>query len=207
MNYAAIFVIGLVFVLGCVIWVLRGPKALGENALRRTPRTPIKAAADGQLVRLVGKARPLSGLQTAPISGQPCVLAEVTLAAISKTGTRTQAYAPLRSEVVGQDFLLEDPTGVVLVSLAGSQRYLGPPKFTFVNPGQPAPEAALAFAKQLGADPGQRLRLAEALIFAEQPVAVYGVIRRTGGPAGTLGRIETTPARPVLISNLPDFVR
>ena len=89
-------------------------RARGRRQLGRTSRTPVAQARPGEPVKVVGRVRFVGESLRAPMSGRRCACWHVRVQQ-AKQGAQGGSWDEVLDETEGQDFLLEDDTGVALV--------------------------------------------------------------------------------------------
>ena len=101
--------------LGVLIYrVAFSPRARGGRRLERTPHTPIAEAPMGEPIKIVGRVRFVGEPLRAPMSGRPCVCWHVRVQE-ARQGAQGGSWNVVIDEVEGQDFMLEDDTGIAVV--------------------------------------------------------------------------------------------
>jgi hypothetical protein len=143
-------------------------RAVYRKDLVSRPRTQVTEVAHGQTVKLQGVVRSYQRNLTAPLGGEPCVLCEVIV-----------RRRPLGRDVLvlsdAAEFLLEDETGVAVVSVA-SFLLLDHGFRSYESPGllqRPSP-AALTLLRSYGISDGEAIDVAERVLCAGQQVTKYG---------------------------------
>lgn len=108
-----LIVFGILLVVGIVAlarwWYSTAQQV--KRALRKTPRTNVRDARDGDLVKIVGQLRYLHEPVIAPISGRRCAYFEARVE--RKHGKNS--WVEVAREVGGAEFLVEDSTGRAVV--------------------------------------------------------------------------------------------
>lgn len=138
-----------------------------RRALRSLDETAIGKVRDGKMVRLVGRARPLGELVTAPFSGERCLCSLTITDELAPGGFSWREFG---REQRGVDFVLDDGTGQALIHATGAQ-------LAGHHPGETVTTWFEAFFRsvQFRLSMGNRVRCREWVIAADQPVAVGGM--------------------------------
>jgi len=206
--------LGIGCVVGLVVLVCRvafSPRARGRRALERTPRTPIGEVRQGEMVKVVGKVRFATEPLRAPMSDRPCVCWHVRVQE-ARQGAQGGSWTDVLDEVEGQDFLLDDGTGVALVrgvmpeaTLASS----GPWIDNYVDDFSPKVEEFLGSRGEQvrGALVKRVMRYEERILDEGAQVAVLGMGRQEGVPAGASVVIDCLDDGRIVISNVPFSLR
>jgi hypothetical protein len=189
-----------------------------RRTLRGAPATRIADLGDGQLGKVVGRARGLTETLAAPISGRRCIYFSVTVEERRSTGKSNHWRTVIR-EARGVPFMLEDDSGRALVDATAARiaaEFDGHSQSgTFDDP-TPAEQA---FLDRHGQD-GQRwlfnrtLRYREAVIEEGETIAVLGSGTREPDPdapptdayrgeAPTRLRLTSSRKYPLVISDDP----
>jgi hypothetical protein len=129
--------------------------------------TAIAGLRDDKMVRLVGRARPLAPLLTAPMSGEPC-LCFLTITDEGPPGLGM--WREFGREQRGIDFVLDDGTGQALIRAAGAQLGGRRPGDT-IGAWLEGLLRRMTFRLFMGG----RMRWREWVITADHPVAVGGM--------------------------------
>lgn len=93
--------------------------------LWRTPRTAVRDLADGAVVKVIGRARSIGEPVLGPFTGRALVTLRAMGMRVHNTG-RSRRYEVFDDVEKGQQFLVEDETGVARVELAGFSRLFAP---------------------------------------------------------------------------------
>ena len=206
--------LGVGCVAGLTVLVYRvafSPRARGRRALERTPRTPIGEVRRGAPVRVVGQVRFAVEPLRAPMSGRPCVCWHVRVQE-AKQGAQGGSWANLIDEVDGQDFLLEDETGVAVVAGVLPEATLasaGPWIDNYVDDFPPEVEEFLRKqGEQVRGATGKRvMRFEERILDEGAQVAVLGMAGREGVPAHASVMIGCLDDGRIVISSVPSALR
>ena len=204
--------IGCLIGLGVLVYrVAFSRQARGRRAVARTPRSPVAKVRRGELVKVVGQARVAMKPLRAPMSGRPCVCWHVRIQE-ARQGPQGGSWTDVLDEVEGQDFLLEDETGIALVrgvmpeaTLASS----GPWVDNYGDNFSPEVENFLGSrGEQLRGALGKRvMRYQERILDEGAHVAVLGMARREGVPQGASVVIDCLDDGRIVISSVPAALR
>jgi hypothetical protein len=223
-----LLVIGIVAAVVGFVWYFSDEQVLLRQ-LRTTKRTKIGELDEGQSGRVVGTARRLDKLVTAPFSGRPCLAYKATVQ--EKSSGKNATWRTIITETDGVRFFLEDASGRALVDptmaktsiVVDSQSSSG----TLDDPTQ----VELAFLQRHGKDPtsffgfNRALRYAEAVIMEGELVAIFGSGVREPDPDAppsnafpgpsdayrgdqpTRLRLTSSAKHPLLISDAPETTK
>lgn len=202
---------------GCLAAVAGYPSWFSEiarvrRALRDTPRSAIRDAKNGDVVKLVGRVRPAAQPLVAPMAGCDCTFYDVTVQRVQSSATGRQWVELIRERRV-VDFLVEDGTGRAFVR--GSELRFALVKDADLDPilkGELEPDD-IALLRRHGHESSDRsfeqgLRYKEVRFETGDTITVAGRVRRERDPdpteAGTGYR--DGPKRVVLEPFLNGFV-
>lgn len=173
--------------------------ALGDSTVRSIASFP-----DGGHGRIAGVARVADQHLEAPLSGRRCVWWRVTVESLSPGGEHsTSSWTQVIDESEAVDFLVEDPTGRVLVRATEAHAVIDPDEHYgegAIEDESTTPELA-AFLRRWGQSVGDRkLRYAEAAITGGDGVEVVGRGRwePDPDPSAAAGDYRSTPSRLVM---------
>ncbi len=204
--------IGCVVGLGVLVYrAAFSPRARGRRALERTPRTPVGEVRRGELVKVIGHVRFAVKPLRAPMTARPCVCWHLRVQE-ARQGAQGGSWTDVFDEVEGQDFLLEDETGIALVrgvmpeaTLASS----GPWIDNYVDDFPPEVEEFLGSrGEQVRGALGKRvMRYEERILDEGAQVAVLGMGRQEGVTAGASAVVDCLDDGRILISSVPSALR
>jgi len=204
--------IGCVVGLGVLVYrTAFSPRARGRRALERTPRTPIGEIHKGELVMVAGQVRFATEPLRAPMTARPCVCWHVRVQE-ARQGAQGGSWTDVVDEVEGQDFLLDDGTGVALVRGVmpeATLASLGPWKDNYVDDFPPEVEGFLqGRGEQVRGALGKRvMRYEERILDEGAQAAVLGMARQEGVPARASVVIDCLDDGRIVISNVPSALR
>jgi hypothetical protein len=184
-----------------------------RRALRGTRSSTIAQLPEGEVVRVIGRAREHGARLRAPLTGRACLYYVVRVYDLDP------AAGVVAEEARGVPFRLEDATGSTLIDPEGAEVSL---EFDYERQlglrGQPTEEEeAFLYARRIpshGLVFNRRLRFCEAVIELDEPIAVAGPAVREldrargadeayrGAPA-TRPALRGSPAYPLIISDDP----
>lgn len=218
MGFAILVVVALVV---CAFWYFSDKQQI-RRQLRNTPAKPIRELRDDELGKVVGKARALDAVLTAPLSGRPCVYFIATVEEHRSSG-KTHYWRTIIKEMRGVAFVLEDSSGRAIVDATAARIAIDfdgrSQSGTFDDP----TEAERAFLARHG-ERGEgwifnrRLRYREAVIEEGETIAVLGAGTREPDPdappteayrgdAPTRLRLTSSPRYPLVISDDASLTR
>ena len=205
--------VGCAVLLGVLVYrVAFSPRARGRRALERTPRLPIGEIRQGEMVKVIGHVRFATESLRAPMTDdRPCVCWHLRVQE-ARQGAQGGSWTDVLDEVEGQDFLLEDETGVALVrgvmpeaTLASS----GPWIDNYVDDFRPVVEEFLGGqGEQVRGALGKRvMRYQERILDDGARVAVLGIARQEGVLESANVVIDCLDDGRIVISNVPSALR
>ncbi|HEU4613449.1 MAG TPA: GIDE domain-containing protein [Kofleriaceae bacterium] len=218
MGFAILAVVGI---LVGAFWYFSDSQQI-RRQLRKAPARPIAQLRDDELGKVVGKARALEAVLTAPLTGRACVYFIATVEEHRSTG-KTHYWKTIIKEARGVPFVLEDGSGRAIVDATAARLAIDfdgrSQSGTFDDP----TEAERAFLARHG-EKGQgwifnrRLRYREAVIAEGETIAVLGAGTREPDPdappteayrgdAPTRLRLTSSPRYPLVISDDASLTR
>ncbi len=218
MGFAVLAVVGIVV---GAFWYFSDSQKI-RRQLRKMAAKPIGQLRDDELGKVVGRARALEAVLTAPLTGRPCVYFIATVEEHRSTG-KTHYWKTIIKETRGVPFVLEDASGRAIVDATAARIAIDfdgrSQSGTFDDP----TEAERAFLARHG-EKGQgwifnrRLRYREAVIAEGETIAVLGAGTREPDPdappseayrgdAPTRLRLTSSPRYPLVISDDASLTR
>jgi len=204
--------IGCVVGLGVLVYrAAFSPRARGRRALERTPRPHIGEIRQVEMVKVVGQARFAVEPLRAPMSGRPCVCWHVQIQE-ARQGAQGGSWADVLDEVEGQDFLLDDGTGIALVRGVMPEATLASSGPWIDNSVGDFPAEVQEFLGGRG-EPvrgamGKRvMRYEERILVEGAEMAVLGMALQEGVPEGASVVIDCLDDGRIVISNVPSALR
>jgi hypothetical protein len=215
---------GILVVVGIVVgafWYFSDSQKI-RRQLRKMAAKPIGQLRDDELGKVVGRARALEAVLTAPLTGRSCVYFIATDEEHRSTG-KTHHWKTIIKETRGVPFVLEDGSGRAIVDATAARIAIDfdgrSQSGTFDDP----TEAERAFLARHG-EKGQgwifnrRLRYREAVIAEGETIAVLGAGTREPDPdappseayrgdAPTRLRLTSSPRYPLVISDDASLTR
>jgi hypothetical protein len=204
-----------VAIVGASVWL--NPARRIKRALRAAPTVPIGKLSEGDLGRIVGKARVLDDQLVAPLTGRACVY---YIARVQQEDSDDD-WKTIIEEEQGVTFVVDDGSGRAIVDPRGGDLALDfdarSRSGTFHDPD----EREAAFLAKYGVKShglifNKRLRYREAVIEIGETVAVLGAGVREPDPTAAPGgyrdaqptRLRLAPGRyPLLVSDDPSTTR
>lgn len=218
MGFAVLAVVGIVV---GAFWYFSDSQKI-RRQLRKMAAKPIGQLRDDELGKVVGRARALEAVLTAPLTGRSCVYFTATVEEHRSTG-KTHYWKTIIKETRGVPFVLEDGSGRAIVDATAARIAIDfdgrSQSGTFDDP----TEAERAFLARHG-EKGQgwifnrRLRYREAVIAEGETIAVLGAGTREPDPdappseayrgdAPTRLRLTSSPRYPLVISDDASLTR
>lgn len=218
MGFAILAVVGIVV---GAFWYFSDSQKI-RRQLRNMAAKPIGQLHDDELGKVVGRARALEAVLTAPLTGRSCVYFIATVEEHRSTG-KTHYWKTIIKETRGVPFVLEDASGRAIVDATAARIAIDfdgrSQSGTFDDP----TEAERVFLARHG-EKGQgwifnrRLRYREAVIAEGETVAVLGAGTREPDPdappseayrgdAPTRLRLTSSPRYPLVISDDASLTR
>jgi hypothetical protein len=209
METLLLIAVGFGCVIGLAVLVYRvafSPRARGRRALDRAPRTPVGEVRRGEMVKVVGQVGFAVEPLRAPMSGRPCVCWHVRVQE-ARQGAQGGSWTDVLDEVEGQEFLLDDGTGVAVVRGVAPEATMarsGPWIDNYVNDFPPEVEDFLGSrGEQVRGALGKRvMRYEERILDEGAQVAVLGTARQGGAPEGATVVIDCLADGRIVISSV-----
>jgi hypothetical protein len=217
-GFAVLAVVGIVV---GAFWYFSDSQKI-RRQLRKMAAKPIGQLRDDELGKVVGRARALEAVLTAPLTGRSCVYFTATVEEHRSTG-KTHYWKTIIKETRGVPFVLEDGSGRAIVDATAARIAIDfdgrSQSGTFDDP----TESERAFLARHG-EKGQgwifnrRLRYREAVIAEGETIAVLGAGTREPDPdappseayrgdAPTRLRLTSSPRYPLVISDDASLTR
>lgn len=115
-------IVGLIAVVGIILLTnYFSKKAIVIRALQKQPKTAISSLQENQLAKVIGKAKPISDVLYAPLSGRKCVLYRVIVE--HKTGGNNSHWREIIKDESIHNFLLESYAGKAIVKMKDYKNY------------------------------------------------------------------------------------
>lgn len=110
-----IFWLFLIVVLAVIVYqAFFSEAAKIRRAFKQAKRVSIAEARSGEIVKIVGRVRPIGDLLRAPLTDRPCVFFEATVEEYRSSG-KSGSWVQIVRDTEAVDFLVEDGTGRALV--------------------------------------------------------------------------------------------
>ena len=206
--------LGIGCAIGLAVLVYRvafSPRARGRRALERTLRTHIAEIRPPELVKVIGHVRFAVEPLRAPMTTRPCVCWHLRVQE-ARQGAQGGSWTDVLDEVEGQDFLLDDGTGVALVRGVMPEATLASSGPWIDNYVDDFPAEVEEFLRGQG-EPvrgalGKRvLRYEERILDEGAQAAVLGMARQEGVPEGARVVVDCLDDGRILISSVPSALR
>lgn len=175
--------LGLLIMMGVVIFIALyfSKKAVIMRTLQKQPKTAISSLQENQKAKIIGKAKPISEILMAPLSGRRCVYYNVIVE--KKTGGKNSHWKDIINDEKEQDFILESYSGEAIVKMKDYKSYfVADKKYKSGHFNDPDLKLQnyLELHKQNSLDFfgfNKTLRYKEAIIEVGESVAVIGLVK------------------------------
>ncbi|MFK5890105.1 MAG: hypothetical protein QM486_05180 [Flavobacteriaceae bacterium] len=121
-DQIGMFFLGLISIGGLIFLVgYYSKKAVVIRTLQKFPKTAISSLQENQLVKVMGKAKPIKEVLNAPLSGRKCVYYSVKVE--QKSGGRNQHWVTIIDDEIAPNFLIESYSGKALIKMKNFKSY------------------------------------------------------------------------------------
>lgn len=203
-----LLVLGVATVLGVIAAInYFSHEARTRRALTATPVRAIAEVAEGAVVRVQGRLRPIHDLIEAPLSGRLCAYYVAVVEERRKSG-KSSYWAQVARDARGVDFAVEDVSGEILVRANELEVAITLDKHTRSGTFDDATEAEQKFLARMNEEStgllgfNRTLRYTEGVLEPGEEITVLGLARpgdRHGG--GRVLKLGPRPDGPALASD------